>query len=58
MFHISMPGPTNPPLTIVIQANNSLVSSNWVNIYTGQPPINFTDPTTNSSRFYRGLLFP
>jgi hypothetical protein len=59
VFHISIPGPTNPPLTVVIQANNNLVSTNWVNIYTGQPPINFTDPTTNSARrFYRGLLFP
>jgi uncharacterized repeat protein (TIGR01451 family) len=59
VFHISIPGPTNPPITVVIQASSNLVSTNWVNVYTGQPPINFTDPTTNSaSRFYRALLFP
>jgi hypothetical protein len=59
LFNISIPDPTNPPITVVIQANSDLVSTNWVNVYTGQPPINFTDPTTNSaSRFYRALLFP
>ena len=43
----------------MIQASSNLVSTNWVNVYTGHPPINFTEPETNSgSRFYRALLFP
>ena len=32
-------GPT-PSLTVVVQANSNLVSTNWVNVYTGTPPIN------------------
>jgi hypothetical protein len=59
IFHISIPTPTNTSMTVVIQASSNLISTNWVNVYTGTPPINFTDPTTNSaSRFYRALLFP
>jgi uncharacterized repeat protein (TIGR01451 family) len=59
-FHISIPGPTNPSATVIIQANSNLVSTNWVNVYTGTPPINFTDPTASNavSRFYRALLLP
>jgi uncharacterized repeat protein (TIGR01451 family) len=59
-FSISIPGPTNSGLTVIIQATTNLVSSNWVNIYTGTPPINFTDPSTSSyvRRFYRAQLLP
>ena len=59
-FHISIPGPTNPTVTVIVQANSNLVSTNWVNVYTGTPPINFTDPAASNSvsRFYRALLLP
>jgi len=59
-FIISIPGPTNPALTVIIQANSNLVSTNWVNVFTGQPPINFVDPAPsgNVSRFYRAILLP
>jgi uncharacterized repeat protein (TIGR01451 family) len=58
-FHIVVPGPANG-LTVVIQANSNLVSTNWVNIYTSTPPIDFTDPAASNyvSRFYRALLLP
>ena len=59
-FQISVPGPTNPPLTVVIQVSTNLANTNWVNIYTGTPPINFVDPAPAGpvSRFYRALLLP
>ena len=59
-FTISIPGPTNLGLTVIIQANSNLVSTNWVNVFTGQPPINFVDPAPsgNVSRFYRAILLP
>ena len=58
-FQISVPGPTNPSLTVVIQANSNLVSTNWVNVYTGVPPFIFSDPAgSNVNRFYRALLLP
>ncbi len=58
MFQINIPGPSG--VTVIIQANSNLVSTNWVNVYTGMPPINFTDPATSNyvSRFYRALLLP
>jgi hypothetical protein len=45
---------------MVIQANTNLVSTNWVNIYTSTPPIDFTDPAASNyvNRFYRALLLP
>jgi len=59
-FHILIPGPTNPSLTVVIQANSNLVSTNWVNVFTGAPPIDFIEPAQSSSvsRFYRAILLP
>lgn len=59
-FLISIPGPTNPSLTVIIQANSNLVSTNWVNVYTGAPPINFIDPGSTGSvrQFYRAILVP
>lgn len=59
-FQISVPGPTNPAVTVVIQVNTNLATTNWVNIYTSTPPINFVDPASSSSvsRFYRALLLP
>jgi len=58
-FHIIVPGPANG-ITMVIQANSNLVSTNWVNIYTSTPPIDFTDPAASNyvTRFYRALLLP
>jgi hypothetical protein len=45
---------------VIIQATTNLVSSNWVNIYTSTPPINFTDPAASNyvRRFYRAQLVP
>jgi len=59
-FHILIPGPTNPSLTVIIQANSNLISTNWVNVFTGAPPIDFVDPAQSSSvsRFYRAILLP
>jgi hypothetical protein len=59
-FYISVPGPTNPSVTVVIQANTNLSGTNWMNIYTGTPPINFSEPVSNTTvrRFYRALLLP
>jgi uncharacterized repeat protein (TIGR01451 family) len=58
-FHIIVPGPANG-ITMVIQANSNLVSTNWVNIYTSTPPIDFIDPAASNyvTRFYRALLLP
>jgi len=57
-FQISVLTPTN--VTVIIQANSNLVSTNWVNVYTGMPPVNFTDPASSNymSRFYRALVLP
>lgn len=57
-LQISIPGPTNVGLSFVIQANTNLISTNWVNIYTGAPPILFTDPAQNNyrQRFYRAVV--
>ena len=59
-FQITIPALTNSSLTVVIQANSNLVSTNWVNVYTGTPPINFIDPAGSNyvNRFYRALLLP
>ena len=59
-FQITIPGLTNSSLTVVLQANSNLVSTNWVNVYTGTPPINFIDPAGSNyvNRFYRALLLP
>jgi uncharacterized repeat protein (TIGR01451 family) len=59
-FHISVPDLGDPNLTVVIQANTNLANTNWVNIYTSSPPINFVDPAGSNyvSRFYRALLVP
>jgi uncharacterized repeat protein (TIGR01451 family) len=59
-FQITVPGQTNSGLTVIIQASTNLVSSNWVNIYTGTPPINFIDPNASNyvRRFYRAQLLP
>jgi len=46
-------------LTVVIQASTNLVSSNWVNVFTGTPPFIFSDPAGSSgNRFYRAQTFP
>jgi uncharacterized repeat protein (TIGR01451 family) len=52
---------SNPPgVTVVIQANSNLISTNWVNVYTGTPPFTFTDPAASNyvSRFYRAQILP
>jgi hypothetical protein len=60
LFSISIPGPTNSGLTVIIQATTNLTNPNWVNIYTSTPPINFTDPASSNyvRRFYRAQLVP
>jgi hypothetical protein len=47
-------------VTVVIQANTNLSGTNWMNIYTGTPPINFSEPVSSTTvrRFYRALLLP
>jgi len=57
-FYISIPAPAGA--TVIVQANSNLVSTNWVNVYTGTPPINFSEPAASNavSRFYRALLLP
>lgn len=57
-FHISVPGPVGA--SVVIQANSNLVSTNWVDVYTGTAPVNFIDPvpSTSASRFYRAIVTP
>jgi uncharacterized repeat protein (TIGR01451 family) len=59
-FQISIPGPSNSGLTVIIQAATNLANPNWVNIYTSTPPINFSDPASSNfvSRFYRAQLLP
>ena len=60
-FHIIVPSGTSADgITMVIQANTNLGSSNWVNIFTGTPPIDFVDPDATNfvSRYYRALLLP
>jgi uncharacterized repeat protein (TIGR01451 family) len=59
-FHISIPGPTSPSLTVIIQSSSNLVSTNWVNVFTGAPPIDFVDPapTGSGQKFYRAILLP
>ena len=59
-FQISIPATAGSGLTVVIQANSNLVSTNWVNVYTSTPPINFVDPAGSNyvNRFYRALLLP
>jgi hypothetical protein len=51
----SLSGPTN-----IIQASTNLVSTNWLNIYTGAPPFTFTDTHASNypARFYRTILVP
>lgn len=59
-LQIGVPGPIGAGVTVVIQANSNLVSTNWVNIYTGTPPFNFIDPAASSyvHRFYRAQVIP
>jgi uncharacterized repeat protein (TIGR01451 family) len=59
-FQISVPNPGGSGLSILIQANSNLASTNWVNVYTGTPPYTFTDPAASNytSRFYRALIVP
>lgn len=58
-FYLTIPDP-GAGLTVVIQSSTNLASTNWVNVYTGTPPINFTDPAGSNpvNRFYRALLLP
>lgn len=57
-IQITVPGTAGSGLTVIVQANSNLVSTNWVNVYTGTPPINFVDPATNGTHFYRALIIP
>jgi uncharacterized repeat protein (TIGR01451 family) len=57
-LQIGVPGPIGPGVTVVIQANSNLISTNWVNIYTSTPPFNFVDPAASNyvQRFYRAVV--
>jgi len=57
-FQIGIAGP--PGVSVIVQANSNLLGTNWVNIYTGTPPVIFNDPTTSNymSRFYRAIPAP
>ncbi len=59
-LQIGVPGPIGAGVTVVIQANSNLVSTNWVNVFTGTPPFNFVDPAASSyvHRFYRAQVIP
>lgn len=59
-LQVGVPGPIGAGVTIVIQANSNLISTNWVNVYTGTPPFNFIDPAASSyvRRFYRAQVLP
>jgi uncharacterized repeat protein (TIGR01451 family) len=51
---------TSPANSTIIQTSTNLVSTNWVNIYTGTPPFTFTNKaaTNDRSRFYRAVSGP
>jgi len=49
---------TSPSAPTVIQVSTNLIATNWVNVYTGTPPILFTNRTTNPASFYRAFLQP
>ena len=57
-LQIGVPGPIGAGISVVIQANTNLAGTNWVNVYTGTPPFNFTDPAASSykQRFYRAQI--
>lgn len=59
-LQISVPSLGIPGVSVVIQANTNLASTNWVNIYTGTPPFTFTDPAASGyvTRFYRAQIIP
>jgi glucuronoarabinoxylan endo-1,4-beta-xylanase len=59
-LQIGVPGPIGAGVTVIIQANSNLISTNWLNIYTGTPPFNFTDPDASNyvRRFYRAQILP
>jgi glucuronoarabinoxylan endo-1,4-beta-xylanase len=59
-LQIGVPGPLGAGVTVIIQANSNLISTNWLNVYTSTPPFNFTDPDASNyvRRFYRAQIVP
>jgi uncharacterized delta-60 repeat protein len=66
VFYLSVTNGT-PVSSYIIQASTNLVSGNWVNIFTGTPPLltspfilNFTNQSSSNYpvRFYRALIGP
>jgi uncharacterized repeat protein (TIGR01451 family) len=59
-LQIGVPGPVGVGVTVVIQANTNLRSTNWVNVYTNTPPFNYVDPAASNyvQRFYRAQILP
>jgi len=51
---------SSPAISTIIQASTNLVSTNWVNVFTGTPPFTYTDSTATNyhSRFYRAKFGP
>lgn len=59
-LQIGVPSLGGSGLSVVIQANTNLSSTNWMNVYTGTPPFNFIDPAASNyvQRFYRAVIVP
>ncbi len=57
IFQLTMTSPSYPT---IIQASTNLVSTNWVNVFTGTPPFTFIDTamTNYYNRFYRAKPGP
>ncbi len=51
---------SNPPLSTIIQTTTNLISTNWVNVFTGTPPFIYIDPQASNYpiRFYRAIFGP
>ena len=54
-FHV-----TGDPVLTTIQGSTNLITGNWMNLYTGTPPFDFTDPASTNylQRFYRAVVGP
>jgi uncharacterized repeat protein (TIGR01451 family) len=49
---------TSPAVPTIVQLATNLISPNWVNVYTGTPPLLYTNQATNPAIFYRAVLAP
>jgi uncharacterized repeat protein (TIGR01451 family) len=58
MFQLTVSNPTNPPVSVIIEASTNLVD--WLSIYTNTPVFTFTDSNAVDYpfRFYRAVIAP